>query len=223
RYIRSYVRGGFLPAVPERRRPSGRAAEPRLDARFFQALLRQQARDASLRVTAIDSVATGPDHSILTALTAWRSGARLGRRGYRLRVETARGAHPLAVMVKLKARDTEVVEVGQAVARLCDDAVGQAYARFRHRLPPTGCDRREVAIYGLTDERFRRHRPAVYGRVAGPRRGRYRLRLEDLSGLPLLDSADDPSGWGPVEIVAALRRLAALHAAWYRRPPTLPR
>jgi aminoglycoside/choline kinase family phosphotransferase len=222
RYVDSYVRRGFLPPVSARPRLSRGAPVPRLDARFFERLLRRESGDETLRVTAVDSVTSGAAHSILTELTAWRSRSGVGLRRYRLGVESEGRTHTVGVMVKVKPRDTEVIEVGHAVARLCDGAIGHAYARFRQRLGLTGCHRRELAIYGLTDERLRAHMPAVYGRLADDRTG-YVLVLEDLSGLPLLDTADDPGEWSPVHVEAALRGLAEIHAVWYRREASLRR
>ena len=224
RYVRAHVDRGFLPAVPRRPRPSrATAAPPPLDARFFQRLLRRHGGDAALRVTAVTPRAAGSAHSILTELTAGRSGRTAGLGRYRLAVTSPAGARSLDVVVKTKAIDAEVIEVGGALARLCGDATGRAYKRFRRRLGLTACHRRELAVYGLRDDGLRRHMPVVYGRVADGRRGCYRLVLEDLSGLTLLDTADDVSGWTPPHVEAVLRGLAEIHAVWYRRGATLRR
>src|SRR5207244_11691926 len=98
RYVGSYVRRGFLPPASARPRPVRRAPVPRLDARFFQRLLRRESDDKTLRVTAVDAVTGGADHSILTELTAWRSRPGVGLRRYRPGVESAGRAHTVSVM-----------------------------------------------------------------------------------------------------------------------------
>ncbi|MBI4543165.1 MAG: thioester reductase domain-containing protein [Gemmatimonadetes bacterium] len=217
RYFAWLVGDGFLP------RPPVAAAAPRPESRvpplpaLFEGVLRRRHNGAGVRLLAARPAPLGGD-SIVAELTSWRSGRDTGLFRYALAYRSGTGAdRRLDVVVKVKPADHEVVEVGEEVARLCDDAIGSAYARFRDRVGFAGGHLRELAVYAQEDERFRRHAPALLAAHRDDARRQWVLVLEHLSDVTLLDAADDASGWRRPHVEAALRGIAELHAVWYRR------
>ena len=45
--------------------------------------------------------------------------------------------------------------------------------------------------------------------------------LENLTEMSLMDSADDPSGWTPCHIEAAIQGIADIHSIWFGREQEL--
>lgn len=220
-YFHAYIDQGYLPpARPGRRRCQ--AAQWRLDAGCLTALLRQGCGDESLEVREAVAVGEGSEHSILAELTSWQHGSAAGLKRYRLTVAGGdRPSETIAVVVKRKAWDEHVIDVAQQVAGQCSPALGRAFARFGRDTGLAGCHLREIGVYRQVDERFRRHAPALFGALADETLASWTLVLEDISGLELLNSADDSSGWRLDCVEAAIRGLAALHSIWYGREDEL--
>ena len=169
-----------------RLRPSARrSVSPRpLDAAFFSTAL-------NTTISAAQPLGRLSDHSIVSELTAWRSGCATGLFRYRLR-----GDHlDRDVVVKVKAPDHDVIAVGDALARLCDARIGDAYARWADRIGFVAADIRELAIYAQIDPRFTRHAPAALGSAVDPVSGVCTLVLEEIANARLQDSVDQPELW----------------------------
>ena len=66
-----------------------------------------------------------------------------------------------------------------------------------------------------------RHDAALYGTVREEKEGLWVLALEDITGLALLNSTDEPGRWSREPIEAAIRGLAKIHSAWYGRESDL--
>jgi aminoglycoside phosphotransferase (APT) family kinase protein len=158
------------------------------------------------------------DDSIIGELTAWRSGQSTGVFPYSLRLADQGDRH---VVVKIKPRDRDAIAVGQALADVCDERIGLAYARWSDRLGLTGADRREAAIYAQRDGRFVTHAPAVLGIGSDETSGQTTIVLERLTGAALAGSVERPELWNPAAIDTAIRGLAALQSIWLDRTSTL--
>jgi len=205
-YFESFIASGFLPPVKEiRRSVAGEAVYDR--PAFLSTIL---GRD----VSAVFPIRANGGHSIITELTSWRFRNAAGLFPRSLKVE---GGETLEVMIKLKPRDTEVLEVGESIAQLCSDELGRAYRQFRDQLEFFGCNSREPAIYGQRDPRFRNHLPAFHGARDNV------LIMEYLSDVVLKDTADDVTGWTRPYINATIEGLASLHAVWFGREKDLLR
>ena len=196
-----------------RNRPVVPLRDEDFDPAFFEAGLRRRLCDPHLRVDAITCLTSGEGSSILTELTARRLGKRVGLLHRRIRHTQGE----TDVVVKVKPIDAEVLLMMQSVAAMCGRRVADAHARFRNETGFAGCHLRELAVYGQTDPRFTAHVPAVYDIVRDDAREAYVLVLERLARVRLLDSADDPRGWGSAEIEAALRGIGAVHSIWMNR------
>ncbi len=165
-----------------------------------------------------------PGAGLLTELTSRRLGRskQIGHQPMRLRYRTVGGEHgSLELMVKLKPLDEEVLLAAGTVAALGGERLARAWSHFGRRVGFVGTHLRELALAELRDERLRRHAPTVYLTHRDDAREAYVLVMELLRDVELLDSADDPSGWGPAQLEAALRGIAQVHAIWYGREDEL--
>jgi hypothetical protein len=159
------------------------------------------------------------DHSIISELTAWRSRRPTGL--FRYRVQLASDPSPRVVVVKVKAADREAIAVGEALARLCDDRVGDAYVRSAHRVGLSSSHLRELAIYAQKDPRFLAHVPTALGSVADEATGTWTVILEHISSAKLRDAVNRAEDWTETDIDCAIRGLAALQSIWYGREEEL--
>jgi thioester reductase-like protein len=176
-----------------------------LDEGFFR-------RAMGKHVTAVEAAGRLSDHSVISELTAWRCGRPTGLFRYRVQVEGEPDSREL--VVKLKASDRDSIAVGEALARICDERVGEAYARSAHRIGLAASHVRELAIYSHRDRRFVDHTPAVLGTVADESTGRWALVLEYVSNAVARDAAARPEEWTAARIDRALQGLASLHSIW---------
>jgi hypothetical protein len=125
--------------------------------------------------------------------------------------------------VKLKPSDRRAIEVGEALARVCDDGIGDAYARWGDRLGLAGGHVRELEIFAQSDPRFTEHVPARLASVADDEREAWILVLERVTDGVLMDSAARPEAWTESDLNAAIRGLASLQAVWFGREAELRR
>ena len=202
-----------------RNRPAEPIAAGDLGPAFFEPGLRRALATPALVVRRVEVLDAGPGASIAGDLTARRTGRLVGV--VHRRLHHAEG--PTDVVVKLKPVDGEVQLMLQGLAIAGGRRLGDAFARHRDAVGFTGSHLRELGVYAQTDPRFVRHAPRVYGLVRDDERERYALVLERLGDVRLLDSADDPAGWGGREIEAALSGIGAVHAVWMGREHELVR
>jgi thioester reductase-like protein len=224
RYFDSFIERGFLPPVPACRDVARRIpAANRLNHDFFQDLLRRFYADETIRIRELSTLSHPSQDSIITELTSWRDGTAAGLSRHRIHIDTDNASIPqsLELFVKVKPNDQHVLDVGERVATLCSEKVGQLFRRFKHRFCASGCHVRELAIYDQQDIRFRRHAPRVFATVRDDERAESILVLESLSGTELMDSAADVSGWQQLHFDSAVHGIAEFHAIWYRREQEL--
>ena len=202
-----------------RNRPAEPLAAGDLGPAFFEPGLRRALSAPGLVVRRVEALDGGAGASIAGDLTARRTGRLVGVVHRRLH----HAAGPTDVVVKVKAVGGEVELMLQGLAAAGGARLGEAFARHRDAVGFTGSHLRELGVYAQLDPRFVRHVPRVYGAVRDDARERYALVLERLHDVRLLDSADDPSGWGGREIEAALSGVGAVHAIWMGREAELVR
>jgi thioester reductase-like protein len=215
-YFNAFQRAGELPPPPAapptpRTSHAGSSLSP-LDATILS-------RALGRRVNGVTVLSSGSDHSIVSELTAWRSRQPTGLFRAKLHMDDG----DCQVFIKLKARDSEVIAVGEALAGLVDPTLGDAYRKHAGRAGFAGSHLREIAIYRQTDTRVTRHLPRVLGTLCEESASTWMAVLEDVSAAAVVDSADRPDLWGQAEIGAAIDGLAALHAVWLGRDHDLRR
>ncbi len=222
RYFTSFIERQVLPNVtsPEKERPLGQRD---LNAEFFQNVLRRHYDDDLMQVDGLTLLHDNSKESITTELTSWQYGNSAGLWKYRVDFGGNRKDLPRSqeLFVKVKPLDQDVLVVSEKVAAMCDDKVGQAFARHKHRLGITGSHVREISVYRQEDLRFQSHVPEVIAAIGNESVQQWVLVLESLSQLELLDSANDVSGWRPAHMEAAIGGIAQIHSIWYQREQEL--
>jgi len=221
--------GGQFAAAHERlgrNRPVRWFTRQDLSPVFFEEGVRAVFDDPSAVVETVqilESKDTGS--SIMTELTAGKVEKLIGLIPVNLVVRCGEGRNRVdtSVMVKVKPLDQEVILMTHRLAAMCGSRIATSHARFKDRIGFTGCHLRELRVYEQTDPRFQRHTPAVFRTFVEPQREAYVVVLENLAGLDLMDSANDPRGWTDEHLGAAIRGIAAIHAMWYRREEDLRR
>jgi len=205
-----------------RNRPVRWLEREEIDPAFFAAALRRTLADPGLEVTRVTPLASGDiGHSIITELSARKVSKLVGLFPYRLEYASNGSGVTADIMLKLKPTDEEVILTANAIAGMCGRQVADAYADSRRFTGFAGCHRRELALYELTDPRLRLHSPKVFGICRDELREIHGVVLERLKDVVLLDTADDPRGWQPMHVEAALQGIAAVHAIWYGRESEL--
>ena len=202
-YFDAFAARRIVPDVP------GRAPAPDcavLSADFFARAINADVREAQL-------VERLSDHSIISELTAWRSGRPTGLFRYRLEV----AGKTLDAVVKVKPDAGDAIAVGEAMARICDERVARAYTRFSPRLGLAGAHERELGVYAQRDPRFLAHTPRAFGADADQERGVWTLVVEHISNARLQNTAARPHLWTAADVDCAIEGLAALQAIWYGR------
>lgn len=157
--------------------------------------------------------------SIIGELASWRSRRPTGL--FRARMTVSPGSHPRDAIVKLKALDQDAIAAGEALAHLCDPAVGEMYSRWRDYVGLTGSHVRELAIYGQADPRFVRHAPKVFAIASDAASGTWLVALERIDDAVLMASGCRRAAWDQRAIAAAIDGLAALQAVWLGREEEL--
>ena len=221
RYFEAFVASGSLPAPPPSAGMKDAATGPRaraslsFDVKFFARVL------PGFDVVSVQPLGNGSEHSIIGELVSWRCGQPAGLFRFRLGLNGAAGRCDREVIVKVKPRDLEPIAVGEALARLCDPAVADCYARWRDRVGLSLGHLRELAIYQQTDPRFVRHSPRVLGMRAEPEAGTWLVVLERIADAVLMNASDRPEDWTTESIALAIDGLAALQAIWFGREAEL--
>ena len=220
RYFDSYTERRLIPPVP---RAIGVRHEKRLSnslvTRIEHSLQRRHC-DPSLRIRNVELFPMESDDSIVAELTSWKRGSRPGLRRTRLTTESRDGCtSAIDLVLKSKPRDTDAIEVGEQVARLCGRQLGDAYATWRDHIGLTNGHLRELAIYETDDLRFLQHVPAPLAVLHDDDRDEWLVALEYVSDAHVTNAWD--RAWSNSEIDAALRGLAVLHAVWRDRWDTL--
>jgi thioester reductase-like protein len=210
-YFQAFRASGDLPAPPASPARASSNARLTFDRDLFSELLGRDVRQ-------IQITGSGSDHSIVSELTAWRSGRTSGL--FQVEVDLSDGSKQ-RVRLKAKAADADVIEVGKSLSGLVDPSIGSAYERWSGRIGFAMSHHREIEIYRQTDSRFMTHAPALLGSILDDGRGMWVLALEDVEDAILRDSAEEPNAWTPRHIAAALDGLAALHAIWFGREAEL--
>jgi hypothetical protein len=214
RYFDSYTERCLIPPLPRATLVVHR------EACLSSSLITAIEHSLQLRVTNVELFPMNGDDSIVAELTSWKRGSRPGLRRARLTTESRDGCtSSIDVMLKSKPGDTDAIEVGEQVARLCGRQLGDAYALWRDHIGLTGGHLRELAIYEIDDQRFLQHVPAPLAVLRDDDRDEWMVALEYVSDARVANAWD--RAWTNIEIDAALRGLAVLHAVWRDRWQTL--
>jgi thioester reductase-like protein len=213
RYFDSYTERSLIPPVL-------RTTSVHRETSLSNSLVRAIEDSLSLRITNVELFPMDSDDSIVAELTSWKRGSRPGLRRARLTTESRDGCtSSIDVMLKSKPRDTDAIQVGEQIARLCGRQLGDAYAASRDHIGLTNGHLRELAIYETDDARFLQHIPLPIAVLRDDDREEWLMALEYVTDAHVANAWD--RAWSNIEIDAALRGLAVLHAVWRDRWETL--
>jgi NADP-dependent 3-hydroxy-3-methylglutaryl-CoA reductase len=216
------IAGGQFVAAHERlgrNRPVRWFTRNDLTPAFFEPGIRRLLDDETAGVERVElQTVDDTGGSILTQLTAGKVEKLLGFVRARLVLAGGRdGRRSVDTLVKVKPLDEEVILMTHRLAAMCGGGLAASHARFKDRLGLRHCHVRELEMYAQTDDRFRRHMPDVVHTFRDDAREAFVVVLEDLAGLELLDSANDPDRWQAAHLEAAIDGLAAMQAVWFDR------
>lgn len=192
----SAIAAGHFAIAHERMGRSQRERDFRLGEltpEFFQRLPGAAALPAPIRAAAPLAEVPIAD-SIVSELSARRLKRRVGLFPHRL---TLADGGALDLMVKVKPTAAEMIEIADTVATLAGEPLAGQFHRCRHLMGTDASDRKELAIFAQTDERFTRHAPRCFGTWQDERRNAYVLVQELLSGLELMNSVHEVDRWTP--------------------------
>ncbi|MBK5295819.1 MAG: thioester reductase domain-containing protein [Vicinamibacteria bacterium] len=219
RYFQHYIRRGHLPEPP---RPAVATARTPVAAtwdtpEYFEHVLREHFGDQAIRVTSLQRLDRGSEHSVIGEMTSWRRKCRTGLFDYRVGYQAGPAMRELDVVVKVKPADDDVLEVAEATAAMCDDGVSRALGAVRDQIGVAGSHLREVEIYAHADARLRRHMPVCYATWRHDTESSWGVVLERLRDMEIMNAADSVAPWHDEAIAAASEGLAAIHAVWLGR------
>ncbi len=156
--------------------------------------------------------------SIITELTSHKINKLVGHFPFQV---TASDGKTVDVMAKVKPLDDEVILMLNSMAAMCDARLAQEFNQFRQKIGFKGCHIRELAVMAQQDPRFIRNAPQVFGVIEDPEREAFVIIEELLSGMEMMDSADDTSNWGREHLDASIKGIAEVHSIWYGREDEL--
>ena len=218
RYFQHYIARGHLSAPARPKVDALASTPPRWDrAAHLETALRAHFGDQAIRVTSLQRLDRGSEHSVIGEMTSWRRKSRTGLFDYRISYQSGPVARQLDVVVKVKPVDTDVLDVAESTAAMCDASVSQALARVRGQIGVTGSHLREVAIYAQADPRLRRHMPVCYATWAEEEERSWGVVLERLRDMEIMNAADSLAPWHGEAIAATIDGLAQIHAVWLGR------
>ena len=185
-----------------------------MNPEFLQTLLRQHAPTQAAEVRAMRPWALDSSASILSGLTAGRTGQPIGLHG--LAVELREAGQPWRterIVLKAKPHARAICQMITGLAQACGGAVAEVYPAFEYVTGFGDTHRRELAVYAAPAcAATAPLLPRVWGTHADAATDTYLVLLEDLSSRELLNSVLTPGQWTAAHLRAALRQLAAWHA-----------
>jgi thioester reductase-like protein len=215
RYFDAFVRDGKIPQVRIKRAVRPQPDTTHVGESEVTVLVRGMLADAGLRAREVSVVPHGSDDSIISELTAWRSGTASGV--FRVLVD----GRELILKVKPHARDS--IAVGEALAGLCGERLASAFAAHGAKLGLQLGHVREIEIYRDPDPSFRAHLPEVLATRSDPAATTWAVLLERLpeagSHVPRVGcrgamGCKGQRYWRTSDVDVAIDGLAVIHARW---------
>jgi hydroxymethylglutaryl-CoA reductase (NADPH) len=150
------------------------------------------------------------DNGIITKLAERTSKKLVGFFPFRL---TSAGAPPETILIKSKARDTDVIKGLHLMAASVDPVLSDLIHHHRHQLEYENCHRKEIDVYGFLHSRGVAAIPGLYGSFVNESRDAFLLFQEFLhSGEVLVMNAEnEPGRWQSSMVAAAITAICGIH------------
>lgn len=202
-----------------RNRPSSKLAWSEVNAEFFSRMLHEQ----NYVVERAEKGALDNGSGIISRLTAENTSGLYGLHPYKLGVNTQGKRATIATVLKIKASDNKIIEIGTKVARLTgEDTLPGLYESQSHVFGFDHSAVREVAFYSAASKQILQFCPKIHGTACNHEREIYAVLMEDLSPYMNADALMDPSYWDSALIETVLSQMAAMHAVYFNRYDAVP-
>ena len=192
RYFEVFTATGFLPGTTGSARKADRDVATVLNEDFFRLVAQNLFQNSELQLAEVDQLYTPTDSSIITDLASWKFGKASGLFRYRLG-DTAKNTRE--VFIKLKPDDKAVLDVAATVAELSVKGMGTIFTACSRQTGLAGCHKRELAVYGQTDTRFKRHTPHACLLVDNDEEQRWIIALEAIERPIFMDNRAEARRW----------------------------
>ena len=217
-YFEVFTATEFLPGTTGSVRKTARDISTVLNEDFFRLLAQNLFQNAAIQLAGTDQLYTPTDSSIITDLASWKFGKPSGLFRYRL-TDVARNTRD--VFIKLKPDDKAVLDVAATVAELSVKGMGTIFSAFNRQTGLAGCHKREIAVYGQSDPRFKRHTPHACLLVDNDEEQRWIIVLEAIECPIFMDTRAEARRWSAEHIFNCINGLAELHSIWSGREAEL--
>lgn len=193
-----------------------------LNERFFEKHLRGSLDNNTLEVNEVVRIDENESaSSLITEMTSRKLKKTVGLFPYHVIYTSTQRQESQTIMVKIKPTSDEVVDALNQIASMCGEELATEFNEHKYEVGLAGIDRRELAVFRQTDQRFIKNAPKLYGIYEDIKRESYVLLIEYLTDMVLMDSANDVSGWTDLHIKTALTGIAECHAIWFDREEAL--
>ena len=217
-YFEVFTATGFLPGTTGSLRKAARDISTVLNEDFFRLLAQNLFQNLAIQLAGADQLYTPTDSSIITDLASWKFGKPSGLFRYRL-TDVARNTRE--VFIKLKPDDKAVLDVAATVAELSVKGMGTIFSAYNRQTGLAGCHKREIAVYGQSDPRFKRHTPHACLLVDNDEEQRWVIALEAIECPIFMDTRAEARRWSAEHIFNCINGLAELHSIWSGREAEL--
>ena len=153
--------------------------------------------------------------SILSELCSNNLKKYVGLFPYDLNFYDGHGKKTLKTMVKLKALDTEMHQIGIKMAAMGSTELAELFKLFGLKRGFINCHKKELALCRQTHKNFTDHVPETYFTLMDEKREIYLLVTRRLENTHLKDSADFILGWRNEYIEKAIKSAASFHSLWF--------
>jgi NADP-dependent 3-hydroxy-3-methylglutaryl-CoA reductase len=153
--------------------------------------------------------------SILSELCNNNLKKNIGLFPYDLKFNVNGRKQTLKTMVKLKALDTEMHQVGIKMAAMGSMELASLFKKFALKTGFTNCHKKELAICKQVHNNFTDHVPKTYYTKIDEKREIYLLVNKRLENTQLKDSADSLQGWQEIHIEEVIKSAASFHSIWF--------
>jgi hydroxymethylglutaryl-CoA reductase (NADPH) len=123
----------------------------------------------------------------------------------------------LKTIVKLKALDTELQQIGIKMAAMGSMELAELFRKHAFKTGFANCHKKELAICRQTHKNFTGHVPETYHTLVDEKREIYLLITKRLEDTLLKDCADNFRLWKPEYLEQVMKSAASFHSVWFDR------
>ena len=153
--------------------------------------------------------------SILTELSKNNVKKFIGIFPYDLSFSSNGQRKTLKTMIKIKALDTEVQQIGVKMASTGSRELAENMRKFGLKTGFSNCHKKELALCQVSNKFFTDHMPTVYYTLRDDERELYMIISERIENAELADSTNDIRNWQKEHVIEVLQAAASFHSVWF--------